>query len=264
LPVIGIVLVLYLFKRRNGVQLNEKDSISSAKGSIRKHVAYPKVVDIKKEINIIPFQDALNLNENKIKRKLLIHILKGETGPNITALKKALDDEDSETSHYAATAITEIKRHQQNSIQDLSKQLEDDPNNVNLMIEFVGVLKDFLGNGFLDRDTYKYYQLQQRKLLSNILQRGAGSNQHYIEKINCEIELKEYQEALMDCHRFLEAYPLDEMSYIMTMKVHYSTGNYSGLQSTMKAMLSRPVTLSASGIEIIRFWNKEEKVELRF
>ena len=77
----------------------------------KKHVYYEENIDFEKGINTIPFQDSLYFSDNKDKRAYLIYILKKDFIKHIKGLQKAIESDDSETSHYAAAALMEIKKH---------------------------------------------------------------------------------------------------------------------------------------------------------
>src|SRR4051812_19179699 len=119
-PVIGLLLVLYLFK-----PIKVHPATENTNHLEMADFSFPvNQVNVEKEINFVPIQDALLLNDNQTKRKLLIHSLKENSIQNTSILTNALQNEDTETSHYAATAIMEMKRKLQNSLQEFAEKLE--------------------------------------------------------------------------------------------------------------------------------------------
>ena len=257
LPVMGYVLIIYLFKpiKETNSELAvevegdftnlDKEDFSNIYHSI----------NIENEINVVPIQDALLINDNKVKRKLLIHSLKENSIQNPRVLEKALQSDDSETSHYAATAIMEMKRKLMNAIQELASRLDQDSENTDLMRSYEEVIKKYLESGFLDEGTYKQYQSLHSSMLERILKSGQGQRQHYIDKINCDLSLKEFEKAAYQSERFIDHFPNDETAYIMAMKLQYTLRNSDQLQNILKRLKKLPVSLSAEGLQIIRFWS---------
>lgn len=256
LPVIGLVLALYLFKSsgfRRQLEARGPDFLL-AQGEQAVRIQLRQPVEIEKEMNLVPIQDALLLNDNKTKRKLLIHSLKENTIQNPIVLEKALENEDSETSHYAATAIMEIKRKLLNRIQLLEEELKKKPDDAHVLSTYAGVICEYLHKGFLDAGTYHEYQILLSAVLERILTGGHGSKQHYIDKINTDLELHEYKKANFYCERFMEDYSDDEMAYLLAMKLHYTLKNSSRLQEVISLLKKQSVRLSPQGLSMIRFW----------
>lgn len=256
LPVFGLVLTIYLF-RSSGVHPYAETGESDAHlGPVEKQAPFhlDQPIEIEKEINLVPIQDALLLNDNKIKRKLLIHSLKENSIQNPSVLEKALKNEDSETSHYAATAIMEMKRKLLNRIQMLEEELAENPDDAETLSSYAGVIQEYLQKGFLDEGAYKEYQTLLSSVLEQILESGHGTKQHYIDKINVDLELHQYKKANFYSERFMENFGDDEMAYIMAMKLHYTLKNPSRLQDIISLLKQHSVRLSPQGLSIIRFW----------
>jgi hypothetical protein len=256
LPLVGFVLVLYLFKpmkQFSASQEVEEERVNSP-GRTEDNGNFYQTINIENEINVVPIQDALLLNDNKIKRKLLIQSLKENSIENTKVLEKALECDDSETSHYAATAIMEMKRKLLNSMQELGLLLEKKTDDFQILREYVEVINKYLKSGFLDDGTYKQYQSLLSTVLEKLLASGQGLKQHYIDKINCDLALVNYEKAAYYSERFLVEHPNEEMAYIMAMKLHYNLKNPLQLQSVISTLKKQPVRLSAQGLSIIRFW----------
>ncbi|EKN69247.1 hypothetical protein BABA_11051 [Neobacillus bataviensis LMG 21833] len=261
LPVAGVVLTLYLFKPVKSSASHQAVETGGALSPIdlEETASVYHSIDIESEINLVPIQDALLLNENRVKRKLLIHSLKENSIQNPMVLEKALQSDDSETSHYAATAIMEMKRKLMNSIQELAAQLEENPEDAQILMSYEEVINRYLRSGFLDEGTYKQYQYLHSEILEKILLSGQSQKQHYIDKINCDLALKEYETAKYHSEKFINEYPYEEKAYILAMKLHYNLRNSGQLQSILTTLRKQPVRLSADGLRVIRFWLQEEK-----
>ncbi|WP_042461048.1 hypothetical protein [Neobacillus dielmonensis] len=256
-PFLGFLLVVYLFKpikSDNSQPRSTHDGNDEPITVIEGEISLYKTIDVESEINFVPIQEALLLNDNSIKRKLMIHSLKENSIGNPIVLEKALKCDDSETSHYAATAIMEMKRKLMNSIQELASVLEERPNDPEVLISYAEVIKTYINSGFLDEGTYKQYQSLQSSVLERILLSEQSQKQHYIDKIDCDLNLRAYDKAAYFCEKFLAEYPNDEMAYITAMKLQYKLSNSQKLQDILTTLKKQPVKLSAQGLSLIRFW----------
>lgn len=256
LPIFGYVLTLYLFKSKKQTDFSESiiEDVQKENIQVKNRGEFLQPVNIEEEINVIPIEDALLLNENKIKRKLLIHSLKENAIQNTKVLEKALQSDDSETSHYAASAIMEMKRKLVNSIQELSAQYEANKDDIRVMTSYAEAISQYLKNGLLDEGTYKQYQSLQSEVLEKILNTGKGEPKHFINKINCDLGLLQYEKASHFSDLFLQEHSNDEMAYIMAMKLSYELQNPTNIQRIVMTLKKQPVKLSAQGLSIIRFW----------
>jgi len=123
----------------------------------KNRVDYIEGIDFEKEINIVPLEDSLIFNEDKIKRSYLIHILKKDFVSHIKGLKKALENDDTETSHYAAAALMEIKNQFELMIQSAGKRYERDKDDVSVLQEYIDILKKYLNSDVPDKVDYFRY-----------------------------------------------------------------------------------------------------------
>ena len=76
------------------------------------------------ELNVVPIEEALLINDYSTRRQVLIDVLKMDAFRYIDALKSAVINEDTETSHYAVTAISEEKRKLTILLQKLAVEYE--------------------------------------------------------------------------------------------------------------------------------------------
>ena len=67
-------------------------------------------IDQNKEKNIIPVEEALIVNDHQIQRQMVMEVAKRNPKEYLNELKKALLASDTETAHYAASSILELKR----------------------------------------------------------------------------------------------------------------------------------------------------------
>ncbi|MBS4196426.1 hypothetical protein [Lederbergia citri] len=250
-PVIGFLLSYLLFKSQN----NEKNENTNEEKS-DEFLLLPQSTEIQveREINIIPFQDALLSNDNNLKREMLIDSLKNGV-KDIGVLNKAIKSDDTETAHYAATAIMEIQRKYVTALHDLMKRLEESPFDYEVMDRYAETLKKYVDSGMIDQETKIQYQMQFSDLLENLLNSPLRCKQYFVDKINCDVELGNFKKAQFYSQQFIEAYPLDEASYLTAMKVYYAVQNRKKLAEILNTLRKTPIQLSPKGLKALHFWS---------
>lgn len=252
IPIFGFVLSYLLFKTPSRLQKEEEsqeenEELSSLLPSGGK-------IKMEREINFIPFQDALLSSDNQLKRSMLIDSLKNGDN-NIGILTKAIKSEDSETSHYAATAIMEIQKKYIASLQSSIKRLGESPSDYEAMDDYAKTLTKYIESGLLDKETALHYRERLSSLLEDLLNSPLKCRQYYVEKIHCDLELGRSDKTEYYSQLFLESYPYDEQAYITALKVYYAAGNLNKLNDVLDTLRRTPIQLSPKGFRALHFWS---------
>lgn len=251
-PFIGPVILYYMFKKEKGRSdglpewLIKKKLIEERKALVRP--------DEERERNVVPFDDVLLLNDNKMKRKMLLDLLKNESLQSIDFLKTAIQDEDTETSHYAATAISDVKRKLLSAMQKLEAQIDQDPYDFSLVSSYCEVLKQYIEIEFLDERTKERSMYNYSLALEKLIEIKPREKEYYIEKINCDLQLKEFEKANDYSKLFLNYCSDCEEAYFLSMKVYFLLKNKQEFEETLQLLRNSPVRLSSQGLKQIRFW----------
>lgn len=222
----------------------------------KKHIYYEQNIDFEKEINTIPVQDSLYFNDNKGKRAYIIYILKKDYVKHIKSLQKAINSDDSETSHYAAAALMEIKKQFEILIQNASESYYMNSDDINLMIEYANVLKKYLKSGIADKVDYYGYLDKYSMVLEKLLSRYHENENYFSEKISTDIELGNFESANEFCRKFFEYFPNNEKPYLVLLKLHYIARNLNSFEKVLGEFKNKEITLTEYASDMIGFWEK--------
>lgn len=209
------------------------------------------------ETNVIPFLDALTLNDNATKRKALIGLLKKEFLQQSEALELALTSEDTETSHYAATALQEAKSQLVKEMKFFERSLIEDSTNIDVLKKYVEVLKQTIQMEFLDPRTQKKYMYRYLGTLSELLNlKPSNSSFYYNEKIAIALELGEFQQALETALSYLKQFPHTEDAYFAALDVHFHMRNKEAFLQLVKKIRASSIRLSPGRLNQLRYWTQ--------
>lgn len=260
-PFLGFLLIYLMNKKVRSQKeaipewlMRQKTDLNQREFSIFKE-------DVEKERNVVPIEDALILNENKVRRTMLLDILKKESIQNIESIKFALENEDSETSHYAATAIMELKRKLLNSMQSLDTQVDENPNDVKVLSAYKEVITQYINSGFLDEKTLLKNKYNYSTILEKMIEIQPSEESYFVEKISCDLSLAEYTTARNYCDLFVRLHPDCEDAYFMDMQIHYLMKNSEGFEKSLNDLRKSSVRLSPNGLSKLRFWLQGEWYE---
>ncbi|MCA1032249.1 hypothetical protein LCL95_14520 [Bacillus timonensis] len=255
-PFIGIFIIYFLEQRNSPKYENLPDwLIVKLKELDEKPL---NVGDVEKERNVVSIQEAMVINNHKTRRKMLLDLLKRESIQQVDALEIALQNDDSETSHYAASAILETKRKIFNHMQKLERDLQDNPNDIELLTSYADVLEQYIKIEFLDKNTRLKYTHYYSQTLEKLLKVQTKDETLYLKKINCDLSLQEYSKAGYYANQFIERFPTSEHAHLTLMKLYYMMKDYEALKNSMDRLQASSVALSPTGLNLLRFWLRGE------
>lgn len=211
--------------------------------------------DLLNETNMISLQDALILNSNQVKRKTLMNVLKNDFLQQAPLLAAALKSEDNETSHYAATALQQAKSLLAKQLRHIERELTERPNDLDVMVRYLAILKQMIDMEFLDRHTQLKHTYSYLHALTAFIELGGTIDPEYhVERIQIALSLGEYEQALSASELFLTQHPRREQAYFEAMHVHYAMKNVTQVHQMVDALRASDIRLSPEGLQQLRFW----------
>ena len=214
-------------------------------------------VNKRKELNAVAIEEALLINDHTTRRKIMIEVLKDDATQYLDVVKKAVENEDTETSHYAVSAIMEVKRKLALAIRQLAEEFESNPDDIEVACDYRDALKKYMESGFMDEHTLRIYREQYIDVLGTIISKNDGdTGKDYEEKILYEIRSGTYKEAEKTGHAYMHRYPDREDPYLHLTKFYYTINSPEALQRMIQAVKDSEVVLTNRGIKIIRYWSK--------
>lgn len=214
-------------------------------------------VNKERDTNVVPLEETLLINDTKTKRQQLLHALKKDTIDYIDMLSMAVKDEDVETSHYAASAISEIKRNLDLKLQALSVQYEDNKKDKQVQEDYIKVLENYLNTNLLDSFEEKKLLNIYMDVLNNLINE-LPSESNYNKIIDALFKLRDMSKAEKYCTEYLLKYNSEE-AYLAKLKFYYLIKDKNKFNDLFNELLSSSVNLSNKGLNIIRFWLESVK-----
>jgi hypothetical protein len=220
----------------------------------QKHIYYEEAMDFEKEINTVPMEDSLSFSDNKSKRAYLIYILKKDFVSHIKGLQKAIKSQDTETSHYAASALMEIKKQFEVLLANSYEKYKNNRDDMSAVQEYVNTLKKYLKSGLADKVDYHNYLEKYSAALSGLLSSHKTNETYFTDKINCDIELGDYKSAEDFGKKFFEYFPNSEKPYLALMKFYYLSRDIKSFANVSKVLKNKKIGLTEYGESVIKFW----------
>jgi len=220
-PVLGYLFLFLLWISNHFIK---SDSIPSLfdKDQYSRHSAAFRTIESDKELNLIPFEEALILNNHRIRRRMLLDILKENMSQYPKLLMMALANEDSETSHYAAAALVELRGRISQSLQEMVCKYENGERSTDFLLSYADTLRECLNSGLMDKDDIGKLKLIYREVLKEILEIHTQDEVYFSDRISLDLEAKDYCSAEYYCKMFMKIHSESEQPYLMFLKLYYS------------------------------------------
>ena len=176
----------------------------------------------------------------------------------LPALRRALANEDGETSHYASVAIMEIRRKLQQQLDEAEARWRKAPRDAQVCAMWENLLYRVLQTDLIDLDVRRRLQSCYTALTDQMLQTDLPSEACLHHRIRQELRQGHGTAAQQLCARYLQLYPGSEQAVRDQMEVCVHTKNGAALQKFLHSLRRRPVLLTAPTLAWVRAFRKEE------
>lgn len=247
---LGSHVIFLLFFRR---EVDLADVIFS-KERIRSHLK----ADEERERNIVPVEEALAVSDQKNLRGLMLNVLRGDIQESLEAITLALDSEDSETSHYAASVLrdelNEFRTYVQKLYGEMQQEEEEETDCEEMLLDYMnGVLKQKVFTG-----------VEQKRFVEMMDEAGEALYRKAPAKLTADsyeavilrnLELKLFDQAGLWCQRLEDAYPKALAAYSCRMKLYYTQGDRERFFEALEALKKSDIVIDSETLEFIRIFS---------
>lgn len=216
--------------------------------------------NVEEELDVVPVEDAMAINENKEKRELLLRQLKKDMNENYKVLLAAENDEDSESVHYVAATKMEIYRSLHQNWLDCYRDHEEEPEDTQAFRDACGALRKLVDSQVLSGREQAMYKKKYCSLIEAQQQIGEEAIQ--------DKDYEEYLFYLMELGRDEQAQQLweekrdrlrSEKSYMRMTEMFYQRQDKEKFQECIAQLREdKQIRLTAQGMEKLRYWMQKE------
>ena len=251
---LGFSHLLYLLFSKRDVDMSD---VSFSREKIKAYT----LADMDRDINIVPMQETLLVSDVRRRRKMLLDVLKKDVRRSMGAIAIALDNPDSETSHYAASAIMDALSEFRGNVQNMYTKLKADPEDFelgSLLMEYIG---DVLRQNILSGDEKKSYTYMADEIGDTLFLHHPENveGRQYRELMENLIEIGDYPLAEKWSRRALKHrdYQLD--TYIGCLRFYYTYNDRDSFFSCMERLKKSGIVVNRETMELIRIFEQQVK-----
>lgn len=213
--------------------------------------------DEDRERNMVPLEEAIVVTDRDNLREYMMNVVKGDVQKSLASISLALNSEDSETSHYAASvlqdALNNFRAHVQKNLMEIMSGTDNEDRMVRcgIMIEYMDeVLKQ---NVFSD--------MEQKQFVSDLDKIGeclysiepARMTPLQLEAVSMRcLDAKDYANCEKWCARSSALYPNTLSSYTCSLKYFFSRGDKDRFFRTLESLKKSDVVIDRETLDLIR------------
>lgn len=252
-PVVGPAFfllgqLLYKIAFRKNVDLAD---VIFSKERVRTNVR----ADEERERDIVPVEEALAVSDKSSLRSLMLNVIRGDVGSSLAAIALALNSEDSETAHYAASVLqdqlNDFRFHVQKTFQEIEKEEKGKTGCEERLLPYM--------NQVLEQKIFT--EIEQQKLVLQMSQVGEYLFQKNRKKMTSQfyewiclrlLEIKEFKRMELWCDRAAEQYPEELSSFTCKLKLYFTSNQKEKFFQTMQELKESEVVIDSETLELIR------------
>ena len=255
-PVVGPLFFLCGYLKYRFIKFGDRD-LSDVEFSKQRHAARVKA-DEERERNIVPVEESIMISDQEKKRTNMLNILLGETGETLSAIALALDSDDSEVAHYAASflqskldAFRERVRQSKQMIQEQKDRGEPYQDAVLVLIRD---MDQILKQQVLTRVEQLDYVGQMETLCQDLYDndRDRLEVSCYSSLFSRLLELQAYDRAEVWGERFADQYPDQLQPYTLRMKLYFETEQTERFMQVLAKLRASNIEIDYQTLELIR------------
>ena len=218
------------------------------------------------EKNMVPLEEALIVTDKQNLRELMINIIKGDVSEHLKAISQALNNEDSETAHYAASVLRDELNEFRTTVQNIYIEVKKNPgelsensiSDIHVLIKYMNVY--LVQNVFADMEQISFVEI-----IDEILEKMYAQNpdEVTVDEMECvalrHLDCNRYEICEKWASRSKEHYPMELSSYTISLKLYFKTNDRERFFEEVENLKASEVVIDRETLEIIRAFAKDKE-----
>ena len=214
--------------------------------------------DEEREMNIAPLEESIAVSDNDSLRTLMLNVVRGDIGKSLRSISLALNSEDSETAHYAASVLADALNNFRTTVQRLYVEIKKDNEKFFSCVDtLLPYMNDVLEQRvFLELEQEKYV-LQMEEVCELLYQKDKElmAGVHYEWICARLLEIKSFELGEKWALRSAQEYPNLLSSYTSRLKLYFTTQDREKFFEAMDELKASEIVIDQETLELIRVFS---------
>lgn len=214
--------------------------------------------DEDRERNLIPVEEAILVNDKRSQRMAMMNIIKGDMQGSLSSIALALKSEDSETAHYAASALSDILNEFRQNVHKLNQYIQEEESDETgceekLLNDMDVVLKQDV---FTNVEQEHFVHIMENAAESLYEKDSEKFTESRYESICLRLlEIGDFENSEKWCMRQLEQYPDGLSSFTCRLKLYFTMKNREAFLQVLADLKRSEVVIDSETLEMIRIFS---------
>lgn len=255
-PIVGAAFflcshILYMTIFRQEVDLED---VVFSKERVRTHAK----ADEERERNLVPVEEALAVSDRKNLRALMLNVIKGDLKNSLESISLALNSEDSETSHYAASVLRDELNDFRVNVQRLytavNEEQEEETEAEQMMIDYMQRI--LLQKVFTDVEQKKFVNMMNEAAESLCQKKPTEMTPNRCKRL-CTLLLdqEEFEKVKAWCDHLINYFPSEMESYTCRLRLYFQMGDRENFFEVLDQLKKSDTVIDSETLELIRVFS---------
>lgn len=211
--------------------------------------------DEERERNMVSMEEALAVTDKENLRTLMMNVVRGDFRNSLASISLALNSEDSETAHYAASvlqdALNDFRANVQRKYQEIQKE---DENQAACAADLIGYMNQVL-------EQQVFTEMEQKSMVGQMDEAAEILYRKDWERMTSSsfeavslrlLEVKDYEKCRKWCDRAAKQYPGVLATYTCQLKLYFSMEDKESFFRVLEELKNSSVVIDNETLEMIR------------
>ena len=208
-----------------------------------------------RERNLAPLEEAIEITEAGDLRTLMMNVVRGDIQNSLATIALAMNSEDTETAHYAASVLQNtLNIFQDNVEKQIALIRQEDENRLQYADALVGYMNQVLEQKVLTGLEQERYVRLLEEVCEILYQEGQEQmRSSHFEAISLRLlDLEDFEDCEKWCMRAAARFPNTLGTYSCLLKLYFSSGQREKFFETIGELKRSPVVIDRETLELIR------------
>ena len=252
LPFWGALVILILHFEW-GFDPNQSADITADKLSLESEFYKSILVDEKRSDKTVPIEEALLVNSAREKRTIIMDILNENPRDYVDFLQKAGNNDDTEVGHYAVTAMVEISKENDYTLQALEAEYAANPQSLDVLTRYCDFLWDCLSQNLMQGQV----EVMNRTLFSKLVQEKLAMHEtleDYTRLAQNEFHFKNLERLSEIISQMHKKWPQSEEYVLLNIRYLAMQNKGPEIKRFIAKVNNSQIFLSSKTKEVLAFW----------
>jgi len=211
--------------------------------------------DEESERNMVPLEEAIEVADTDELRNLMMNILRGDIKKSLATIALALNSEDTETAHYAASVLQDALNEFRNTVQkgylELKNRNESTAIHAGILLDYMNQVLEQKVLTDVEQKDYVVIMDEICTILYEIEPERIASSQYEAVSLRL-LEIEDYENCQKWCERALYQYPNTLATFTCQLKLYFNSGQKEKFFEVIEELKKSAIVIDSETLELIR------------